>query len=104
MDEQARAPYAGLSRELEDMPRQVGRTPKAILMISAHWEEPEFTVMAHPRPPMVYDYYGFPDYTYRIRYDAPGDPQLAARGQALIEAAGLPARLDPQRGFDHGVY
>src|SRR5690349_19100823 len=77
MDEQSRAPYTVLARELADMPRQVGTTPKAILMISAHWEEPEFTVMANPHPPMVYDYYGFPDYTYRIRYDAPGDPALA---------------------------
>jgi len=104
MDAASRAPYAVLSRELEDMPRQVGVTPKAILMISAHWEEPEFTLMANPRPPMIYDYYGFPDYTYRIRYDAPGDPALAARVRALIEAAGIPARLDAERGFDHGAY
>ena len=41
---------------------------------------------------MVYDYYGFPDYTYQIHYDAPGDPALAARVEALIEAAGMPAR------------
>jgi aromatic ring-opening dioxygenase catalytic subunit (LigB family) len=53
---------------------------------------------------MVYDYYGFPDYTYRIRYDAPGDPQLAAQVAGLIEGAGMPARLDVTRGFDHGVY
>jgi aromatic ring-opening dioxygenase catalytic subunit (LigB family) len=104
MDDEARAPYAVLARELEDMPRQIGTTPKAILMISAHWEEPEFTLMANPRPPMIYDYYGFPDYTYRIRYDAPGDPTLAARVAALIEAAGMPARVDPERGFDHGAY
>ena len=104
MDEASRAPYAVLSRELADMPRQVGTTPQAILMISAHWEEPEFTLMANPRPPMIYDYYGFPDYTYRIRYDAPGDPALAARVKALIETAGVPARLDPARGFDHGAY
>ncbi len=43
---------------------------------------------------MVYDYYGFPDYTYQVHYDAPGDPALAARVKALLEAAGLPARLD----------
>lgn len=104
MDAEARAPYAVLARELEDMPRQIGATPRAILMISAHWEEPEFTVMASPRPPMIYDYYGFPDHTYRIRYDAPGDPELAARVAALIEAAGMPARLDAGRGFDHGAY
>jgi aromatic ring-opening dioxygenase catalytic subunit (LigB family) len=53
---------------------------------------------------MIYDYYGFPDYTYRIRYDAPGDPALAEGVKALIEAAGMPARLDAGRGFDHGAY
>jgi len=104
MDAPSQAPYAELARELADMPRQLPEAPRAILMISAHWEEPEFTLMANPRPPMLYDYYGFPDYTYRIRYDAPGDPALAARVQALIEAAGMPARLDAARGFDHGAF
>jgi aromatic ring-opening dioxygenase catalytic subunit (LigB family) len=104
MDDAARAPYAKLAAELADMPRQIGATPAAVLMISAHWEESEFTLTAHPQPPMVYDYYGFPDYTYRVRYDAPGDPALAARVSALIGAAGMPARLDPGRGFDHGAF
>ena len=53
---------------------------------------------------MIYDYGGFPDYTYHIHYDAPGDPALAARVKALIEAAGMPARLDAERGFDHGAF
>src|SRR5262245_64287633 len=79
MDAESKAPYAKLAAELADMPRRLGATPRAVLMISAHWEEAVFTLTAHPRPPMVYDYYGFPDYTYRIRYDAPGDPRLAAR-------------------------
>src|SRR5258705_10837201 len=99
MDDESRAPYVELSRELADMPRQIGVTPTAVLMISAHWEEAAFTLTAHPGPPMVYDYYGFPDYTYQVRYDAPGNPLLAARVRDLIEAPGLPARLDAQRGF-----
>jgi aromatic ring-opening dioxygenase catalytic subunit (LigB family) len=73
-------------------------------MISAHWEEAEFTLTSHPRPPMVYDYYGFPDYTYQIHYDAPGDPALAERVRKLIVAADIPARLDAERGFDHGAF
>ena len=96
--------YAKLEASLADMPRQIGATPAAVLMVSAHWEEAEFTLTSSPRPPMVYDYYGFPDYTYQIHYDAPGDPALAARAQSLIEAAGIPARLDPERGFDHGAF
>ncbi len=104
MDDPSRAAYAKLEASLADMPRQVGATPAAVLMVSAHWEEAEFTLTSSPKPPMVYDYYGFPDYTYQIHYDAPGDPALAARAQSLIEAAGFPARLDPERGFDHGAF
>jgi aromatic ring-opening dioxygenase catalytic subunit (LigB family) len=104
MDAAARAPYARLEAELAGMPRQIGRTPRAVLMISAHWEEREFTLTSSPKPPMIYDYGGFPDYTYQIRYDAPGDPSLAAKTCQMIEAAGLPARLDATRGFDHGAF
>jgi aromatic ring-opening dioxygenase catalytic subunit (LigB family) len=96
--------YDGLAAALADMPRQIGRTPAAILMISAHWEEAAFTVMANPRPPMLYDYGGFPEHTYHVHYDAPGAPELARRVQALLEAAGLPAALDAERGFDHGTF
>ncbi|MDM0001366.1 class III extradiol ring-cleavage dioxygenase [Variovorax sp. J22P240] len=96
--------YDQLEAALADMPRQIGRTPAAILMISAHWEESAFTVMGNPRPPMIYDYGGFPEHTYSVRYDAPGSPELARRVQALIEAAGLPARVDAERGFDHGTF
>lgn len=104
MDADSRRPYAKLAAELADMPRQVGTTPRAVLMVSAHWEEPEFTLTASPRPPMIYDYGGFPDYTYQIRYDAPGDPSLAEHTRQLIEAAGMPAKLDRERGFDHGAF
>jgi len=94
MDDPSRASYKHLEAALAAMPAQIGVTPRAVLMISAHWEEPEFTLTANPRPPMVYDYYGFPDYTYQIHYDAPGDPALAESARALIQGAGLPARLD----------
>ena len=104
MDDPSRAAYAKLEAALAAMPRQIGTTPAAVLMISAHWEEREFTLMSNPKPPMVYDYGGFPDYTYHIHYDAPGDPALAARVAGLIAAAGMPARLDAERGFDHGAF
>jgi aromatic ring-opening dioxygenase catalytic subunit (LigB family) len=104
MDDPSRAAYAKLEAALAAMPRQIGTTPAAVLMISAHWEEPEFTLTSSPKPPMIYDYGGFPDYTYHLHYDAPGDPALAARVKGLIEAAGMPARLDPERGFDHGAF
>ena len=104
MDDASRASYAKLEASLAAMPAEIGATPAAVLMISAHWEEPQFTLTSNPQPPMVYDYYGFPDFTYQIHYDAPGDPALAARVKALIESAGLPARLDGERGFDHGAF
>jgi aromatic ring-opening dioxygenase catalytic subunit (LigB family) len=96
--------YAQLEAALADMPRQIGRRPDAILMVSAHWEAPDFTVMGNPKPPMIYDYGGFPEHTYQVHYDAPGSPELARRVQGLIEAAGLPASLDAERGFDHGMF
>jgi aromatic ring-opening dioxygenase catalytic subunit (LigB family) len=93
-----------LELALQDMPRQLGEKPKAILMVSGHWESVDYAVMASPRPPMVYDYSGFPAHTYQVVYPAPGAPVLARRVHDLIEAAGLPSHLDPERGFDHGAF
>lgn len=95
---------ASLEASLADIPRQLGEKPKAILMVSGHWEGPDFAVMASPRPPMVYDYFGFPAFTYEIKYEAPGAPQLARRTAELLGAAGLPNHLDDKQGFDHGVF
>lgn len=96
--------YDGLEASLEAMPQQIGDRPKAVLVISGHWEERDFTVMSNPAPPMIYDYSGFPPHTYRIHYAAPGSPQTAERVRGLIEATGLAARVDPLRGFDHGTF
>lgn len=78
--------------------------PRALLVLTAHWEEPGFAVSAAPSPGMIYDYYNFPEPTYRLNWPAPGAPQLAARAAQLLSAAGLPAAVDPTRGFDHGVF
>ncbi|MES2184506.1 MAG: class III extradiol ring-cleavage dioxygenase [Pseudomonadota bacterium] len=99
-----RARLRSLEASLADIPRQIGRTPKAVLMVSGHWEAPEFRVMATPKPPMVYDYSGFPPHTYQIQYRAPGAPDVAARVQQLLQSSGIPAQLDTQQGFDHGVF
>lgn len=93
-----------LEAALQDMPRQIGTTPKAVLVISGHWDADPLAVMASPHPPMVYDYYGFPAHTYQIKYPAPGSPEVARRVQALLQGAGFPARLDEHRGFDHGTF
>jgi aromatic ring-opening dioxygenase catalytic subunit (LigB family) len=73
-------------------------------MLSAHWEAPAFTVQTHPHPPMLYDYGGFPDFTYRIQYPAPGAPDVARRVRELLAAAGIDSREDAARGFDHGMF
>jgi len=103
MDDWRRAMHQ-LELALQDMPRQIGATPKAVLVVSGHWESEDFAVMANPHPPMVYDYSGFPAHTYEVRYPAPGAPAIAQRVHALIGAAGLPSHLDPTRGFDHGTF
>jgi aromatic ring-opening dioxygenase catalytic subunit (LigB family) len=75
-----------------------------VLVISGHWEEPEFTVTSGAHPPLIYDYSGFPPETYKIQYNAPGSPQLAEEVVKLLGSAGIPACKDAQRGFDHGVF
>ena len=104
MKDQMPFDMAPLERSLQAMPAEIGTTPKAVLVVSAHWEAPVLTVQSHPNPPMVYDYGGFPDFTYHIRYPAPGSPEVAARVTELLDAAGIANRTDPDRGFDHGMY
>src|SRR6185369_15847840 len=91
---------AWLKGLVADLPER----PKAILVVSGHWEEPVFTVGSSPRPPMLFDYYGFPEETYRLRFDAPGAPKLAARVRELLQGAGIEVAEAPARGWDHGVF
>jgi aromatic ring-opening dioxygenase catalytic subunit (LigB family) len=78
--------------------------PTAILIVTAHWETdvPSFTGASHPG--LIYDYYGFPEETYALRYTAPGQPELAQRAAALLQQAGHPACVAPDYGWDHGVF
>jgi aromatic ring-opening dioxygenase catalytic subunit (LigB family) len=75
-----------------------------MVVISGHWEEPEFSLTGAARPPLIYDYSGFPPHTYQLTYPAPGSPELAERVGVLLREAGIPARTDATRGFDHGVF
>lgn len=78
--------------------------PEAILMVSAHWETQEISVTTTDRPETIYDYYGFPEPMYRIRYAAPGAPDVAASASSLLELAGQSVRADSGRGLDHGAW
>lgn len=95
---------AGLTRYLQSVAAVPMVAPKAVLIVSAHWEEAVPTVMTNPAPPMLYDYYGFPEASYRIRWPAPGAPVLARRVRELLGAAGIPSAEDGARGFDHGTF
>jgi aromatic ring-opening dioxygenase catalytic subunit (LigB family) len=89
---------------LEGIASTLPETPRALLVVSGHWEEPAFTVSAAAAPKLIFDYSGFPEHTYRLTWPAPGDPELAARVAQMLAEAGLPAATDPDRGFDHGVF
>lgn len=78
--------------------------PRALLMVSAHWEADPVAITAGAHPELIYDYYGFPEHTYALRYPVPGAPELAAQLAELLGAAGVPAVLDTARGLDHGVF
>ena len=80
------------------------RTPQAILVISAHWEERAPTLIGSESPRMFYDYYGFPSQAYEITYPAPGSPELANEIAGLLDKNHMTARIDLQRGFDHGLF
>jgi aromatic ring-opening dioxygenase catalytic subunit (LigB family) len=91
-------------RFLEALPASLPEPPKALLVISGHWEEPAFTAGAAASPRLIFDYSGFPVHTYRLTWPAPGDPALAERVASLLKQAGLPSGLSPDRGYDHGVF
>jgi aromatic ring-opening dioxygenase catalytic subunit (LigB family) len=77
---------------------------KALLVISAHWEERLPTLHFGAKPGMLYDYGGLPDFTYRLSWPAPGSPELAARAEGLLKAAGIPSARETERGYDHGTF
>jgi aromatic ring-opening dioxygenase catalytic subunit (LigB family) len=91
-------------RFLEGLASTLPSEPKAILVVSGHWEEPAFTASAAAMPELIFDYSGFPEHTYRLTWPAPGAPELAQRAADLLAKAGLPSALSLDRGFDHGVF
>ncbi|SQF99761.1 aromatic ring-opening dioxygenase [Paucimonas lemoignei] len=88
-----------LARLAAEMPR-----PRAIVMVSAHWESQELLVNANPQPETWHDFGGFPAALFAVQYPAVGLPELSTEVVALLNAAGLPAKTNPQRPFDHGVW
>ncbi|MGO1051245.1 dioxygenase family protein [Crossiella sp. CA198] len=78
--------------------------PKAILMVSAHWEEAPLALGATTTVPLVYDFTGFEQRFYQVTYPAPGAPELAEQVTKLLRGPGTPVQHVPDRGLDHGAY
>lgn len=78
--------------------------PRAVVVASAHWLTRAPAVGAAPAPRTIHDFGGFPEALYEVQYPAPGDAAVAARVAALLDAAGMPATIDAQRGLDHGIW
>lgn len=96
--------WAGMEAFLRSIPERLPERPTAFLVVSGHWETDGFAFTGTQKPGLIYDYRGFPPYTYELRYDAPGAPEIAQRAAKLMAAAGLNARVDDERGLDHGVF
>lgn len=91
-------------RFLQEFPASLPARPRALVVISGHWEERVFSVQTNPAPPLRFDYQGFPPHTYQLTWPAPGNPALAVRVRDLLQGAGFETGEDPARGFDHGVF
>ncbi len=89
---------------LRGIDASLGARPRAILVVSGHWEASRPTVNTADRPPLLFDYAGFPEHTYRLTYPAAGSPALAARVRELLAGARVASAEDAARGLDHGVF
>ncbi|MCK8515839.1 dioxygenase [Methylonatrum kenyense] len=104
MDWEPPGTWARMEQWLRSVPELVGVRPRALLVVSGHWEAPVFTLNAQRQPPLLYDYGGFPPHTYELQYPAAGSPALAARVESLLGEPGMDVALEHERGLDHGVF
>lgn len=104
MKKEAGNRYDNLEASLKRIIGEVGNAPKAVLIVTGHWEAPTWTLSSGAKPGMIYDYGGFPAHTYQIQYGAPGSPELANRVRSLLTEQGFDIDLDPERGYDHGTF
>lgn len=88
------------TKQWDDLSKVI-KKPRAILMVSAHWETISPTVSSSIKPPMIYDFYGFPEFMYQIKYPAPGAPNIAKNISKDFTNKIL---LDEARGLDHGAW
>jgi aromatic ring-opening dioxygenase catalytic subunit (LigB family) len=96
--------WDGLAAHLRGIDARIGVRPKAVLVISGHWETLHPTVNVAQRHKLLFDYYGFPEHTYRLKYPAPGAPELEPRVRELLAEARFELDVEAKRGLDHGVF
>jgi aromatic ring-opening dioxygenase catalytic subunit (LigB family) len=96
--------WDGMAAYLRGIGPSLGVRPKSVLVISGHWETERPTVNTAARPPLLFDYYGFPEHTYRLTYPVPGSPGLARRVREVLAASEIASDEEPERGLDHGVF
>ena len=99
-----RSTWRELETYLHGFMATLAEQPSAILAVSGHWEEGVPTVNAGAHPPLLFDYGGFPDYTYRLTWPAPGAPGLATRVRELLSVASIANGAETARGWDHGIF
>jgi aromatic ring-opening dioxygenase catalytic subunit (LigB family) len=96
--------YGKLKEYLEDLGKKFKDTINAVLVISGHWEEPAPTIYSTDKPSLFYDYYGFPEFTYKLKWPAKGDAGLALKVEKLLNSSGFVTGMDNRRGYDHGTF
>lgn len=89
---------------LKNIAHTLPEKPKAIIVVPAHWLSDEIKITGAAQPKLIYDYYGFPPHTYELTYPALGQPELAQRMAQQLNEQGLNAKIDAERGFDHGLF
>ncbi len=93
-----------LANYLRGIDASIGRRPRAVVVISGHWECDVPTVLNADEHKLLFDYFGFPEHTYRLTYPARGSTEVAARVRELLAKAAIPCEVESKRGLDHGVF
>ncbi|SDA13861.1 Aromatic ring-opening dioxygenase, catalytic subunit, LigB family [Sphingomonas sp. NFR15] len=96
--------WRGMQAYLAGLIASLPERPRAILLVSGHWETRDVAVHVGNGQPLLYDYHGFPPHTYHLQWPAPGAPDVARRAAGLLEAAGFATSEEGTRGWDHGVF
>jgi len=100
----SRSAWDRMAAYLRGVGPSLAARPKAVLVVSGHWDARRPTVNTASQHSLYYDYYGFPEHTYRLTYPAKGSPEMAARVRELLAKAGVDSDEEPRRGLDHGVF